>query len=89
MKCEWVLSIRDQCADAGVPLFFKQWGGLHKKRAGRMLAQSRKLWRPPRRAPARCRAPRRCRGRLRTGSGDFGPPISTAVPCDQENPLGG
>ena len=37
MKCEWVLSIRDQCTDAGVPFFFKQWGGLHKKRAGRML----------------------------------------------------
>ena len=37
LKREWVLSIRDQCATAGVPFFFKQWGGLHKKRAGRML----------------------------------------------------
>jgi protein gp37 len=37
MKREWVLSIRDQCEDAGVPFFFKQWGGLHKKRAGRKL----------------------------------------------------
>lgn len=34
---EWVLSIRDQCATAHVPFFFKQWGGVHKKRAGRML----------------------------------------------------
>jgi len=33
----WVLSIRDQCIDAGVPLFFKQWGGWNKKRAGRDL----------------------------------------------------
>ena len=37
MNREWVISIRDQCADAGVPFFFKQWGGLHKKRAGRKL----------------------------------------------------
>lgn len=33
----WVLSIRDQCRDASVPLFFKQWGGANKKRAGRDL----------------------------------------------------
>ena len=37
MQREWVVSIRDQCANAGVPLFFKQWGGFNKKRAGRML----------------------------------------------------
>jgi len=34
---EWVTSIRDQCHAAGVPFFFKQWGGIHKKRAGREL----------------------------------------------------
>ena len=37
MNREWVISIRDRCAGAGVPFFFKQWGGLQKKRAGRML----------------------------------------------------
>jgi protein gp37 len=37
LKPEWVASIRDQCADAGVPFFFKQWGGVRKKRAGRSL----------------------------------------------------
>jgi protein gp37 len=37
MNREWVISIRDQCASAGVPFFFKQWGGLHKKRAVRTL----------------------------------------------------
>lgn len=37
MKPEWALSIRDQCRDAGVPFFFKQWGGLRKKIAGREL----------------------------------------------------
>lgn len=26
MKPEWVRKIRDQCFDAGVPFFFKQWG---------------------------------------------------------------
>lgn len=33
----WVRSARDQCADAGVPFFFKQWGGVQKKAAGREL----------------------------------------------------
>ena len=34
---DWVRSIRDQCDDAGVRFFFKQWGGTNKKRSGRML----------------------------------------------------
>ena len=34
---EWVLGIRDQCQIARVPFFFKQWGGVRKKRAGRLL----------------------------------------------------
>lgn len=33
----WVLEIRDQCRQAGVPFFFKQWGGRQKKRTGREL----------------------------------------------------
>jgi protein gp37 len=37
MKPEWVAEIRGQCIAAGVPFFFKQWGGINKKRAGRML----------------------------------------------------
>ena len=37
MKKSWVTDIRDQCRQAGVPFFFKQWGGLNKKAAGRML----------------------------------------------------
>jgi hypothetical protein len=32
-----VLSLRDQCRRAGVPFFFKQWGGFNKKKAGREL----------------------------------------------------
>jgi protein gp37 len=37
MQPEWVRSIRDQCARAAVPFFFKQWGGVHKSKAGREL----------------------------------------------------
>jgi len=37
MAEEWVLDIRDQCLTAGVPFFFKQWGGVRKKRSGRVL----------------------------------------------------
>ena len=34
---EWVIDIRDQCHVKHVPFFFKQWGGVNKKRAGRLL----------------------------------------------------
>ncbi len=37
MRAEWVRSIRDQCTSAGVSFFFKQWGGVHKSKAGRDL----------------------------------------------------
>lgn len=37
MHPDWVRSLRDQCGAAGVPFFFKQWGGSNKKRAGREL----------------------------------------------------
>ena len=33
----WVFDIRDQCLEAGVPFFFKQWGGQNKKKTGRLL----------------------------------------------------
>ena len=34
---EWVTAIRDQCVSTRVPFFFKQWGGVQKKKAGREL----------------------------------------------------
>jgi protein gp37 len=37
MAREWVISIRDQCERARVPFFFKQWGGVRKSKAGRVL----------------------------------------------------
>jgi protein gp37 len=39
---EWVTDVRDQCIDAGVPFFFKQWGGTNKKKAGKVL--DGKIW---------------------------------------------
>ena len=37
MKKKWVIDIRDQCADADVAFFFKQWGGKRKSKTGREL----------------------------------------------------
>jgi protein gp37 len=37
LKREWVTEVRDRCDSAGIPFFFKQWGGVQKKRAGREL----------------------------------------------------
>jgi protein gp37 len=33
----WVADVRDACESAGVPFFFKQWGGTRKKKSGRKL----------------------------------------------------
>jgi protein gp37 len=37
MDPSWVTDIQGQCVGAGVPFFFKQWGGTDKKKAGRIL----------------------------------------------------
>lgn len=37
MKKTWVFDILKQCKRANVPFFFKQWGGVNKKKAGRLL----------------------------------------------------
>lgn len=42
MEQEWVRGIRDQCLKAGVPFFFKQWGGTRKKKTGRLL--DNRIW---------------------------------------------
>ncbi len=42
MEEDWVIDIRDQCKQASVPFFFKQWGGQNKKREGRELED--KTW---------------------------------------------
>ena len=37
MEADWVREIRDDCLAHGVPFFFKQWGGVFRKRAGQSL----------------------------------------------------
>jgi protein gp37 len=37
MDESWVTHVRDLCTLSGVPFFFKQWGGVHRKRSGRIL----------------------------------------------------
>lgn len=33
----WVWDIKQQCQEQGVAFFFKQWGGVNKKKRGRLL----------------------------------------------------
>jgi protein gp37 len=37
VEAGWITDIRDQCVRAKVAFFFKQWGGVQKKKAGRIL----------------------------------------------------
>jgi protein gp37 len=37
MKKEWVIQIKEQCLAQNIPFFFKQWGGINKKKTGRLL----------------------------------------------------
>ena len=52
MKRDWVVSIQKQCSGASVPFFFKQWGGVRKKAAGRELDGLTYNELPVRRLPA-------------------------------------
>ena len=42
MAKEWVTSIRDQCVEKNIYFFFKQWGGIQKKKNGRLL--DNRIW---------------------------------------------
>lgn len=37
MQREWVRRVREHCLSNNIPFFFKQWGGVNKKKNGRML----------------------------------------------------
>ncbi|KAB1108934.1 phage Gp37/Gp68 family protein [Micromonospora aurantiaca] len=37
MEPTWAIGVRDRCTEAGVPFFFKQWGGRTPKSGGREL----------------------------------------------------
>lgn len=42
VQIDWVRELRDACTTAGVPFFFKQWGGRTPKTLGRLL--DGRLW---------------------------------------------
>lgn len=37
IKEEWIIEIKEKCFSTGTKFFFKQWGGVNKKKAGRVL----------------------------------------------------
>lgn len=37
MEKRWVEDVRDNCLSKNIPFFFKQWGGVNKKKNGRLL----------------------------------------------------
>jgi protein gp37 len=37
ISLSWILNIRDQCQKKNIAFFFKQWGGINKKKTGRLL----------------------------------------------------
>ena len=47
LHIDWVRQLRDRCVARDVPFFFKQWGGVNKKRAGRELDGKRWDEMPP------------------------------------------
>ena len=42
MQDSWAIELREQCIQNKIPFFFKQWGGVNKKKAGRELQG--KIW---------------------------------------------
>jgi protein gp37 len=59
MDKKWALSLRDQCREAAVPFFFKQWGGVRKSTTGRTL-QGRTYDELPLRIPRPALDPQTC-----------------------------
>ncbi len=47
LEADWVRSLRNQSTAAGVPFFFKQWGGVRKGKTGRSLDDRTHDERPP------------------------------------------
>lgn len=42
MRPDWARSIRDECIRKNIPFFFKQWGGVNRKKTGRLL--DNRIW---------------------------------------------
>lgn len=47
MNEDWVLNIQDQCKNADVSFFFKQWGGTNKKKSGSLINGKKYFEYPP------------------------------------------
>jgi len=47
VKKEWAIDLLRLCKKNDIPYFFKQWGGVNKKRAGRILEGRTWDERPP------------------------------------------
>jgi protein gp37 len=39
---DWAMDIKEKCQTSNIPFFFKQWGGVNKKKSGRLLEG--RLW---------------------------------------------
>lgn len=86
----WAIRLRDQCAAAGVPFFFKQFGGRNKKKAGRVLDGRTHDDMPPRSAVPI--PPRSVRAELKAAfAAEFGPvpQLSLGVRGRPPAPAGG
>jgi len=35
IKADWVREVKIQCVNLKIPFFFKQWGGINKKKTGK------------------------------------------------------
>jgi len=42
LKPEWAIGMKEKCQKLNIPFFFKQWGGINKKKGGRLLEG--RLW---------------------------------------------
>lgn len=78
MHESWVRDIRDQCQRAAVPFFFKQWGGVWKKRTGRVLEG--RTWDEVPVAAARQSSGRQRQARVQRDASHLPRPHSPSIP---------
>lgn len=84
MKRDWVVRVRRQCREARIPFFFKQWGGVHKSRTGRLL-DGRTYDEMPRQASAPMPDREERRAIMAALSGEFTPLLATMGGVENRN----
>ena len=67
MHSDWVRSLRDQCKDAEVPFFFKQWGELWPYEQGQWVSEAEKYAADPYGRAEFCKMGKKYAGRLLDG----------------------